>query len=132
VEHNSPPARATLGDVSADAAAAVPVADRLTEIRSKGAMLVREVAELVGTSPGTVSRWQHGRAQPREANLARVMTLEWLVGQLAELYPPRDAREWLLSPHELLGGERPYDRIEQGRTDDVLAVIEQLTTGAYV
>lgn len=111
---------------------AVPVATRLIDIRAKSGMRAREVAELVGTSPQTVSRWQNGRARPRETNLARVMTLEWLVTQLAEFYPPQDARQWLLSPHELLGGERPYDRIEHGRTDDVLALIEQLATGAYV
>lgn len=109
-----------------------PVSARLAEIRTKADMRVREVADLVGTSTSTVSRWQSGRSRPREANLARVMTLEWLVGQLAQLYAPRDARQWLLSPHPLLNGERPYDRIEQGRTDDVLALIEQLTTGAYV
>ena len=108
------------------------VSGRLADIRAKANMRVREVADLVGTSPSTVSRWQSGRSRPREANLARVITLEWLVTQLAQLYPPRDAREWLLASHPLLGGDRPYDRIEQGRTDDVLALIEQLTTGAYV
>jgi transcriptional regulator with XRE-family HTH domain len=108
------------------------VPERLSDIRSKSGMRVREVADLVGTSPGTVSRWQSGKSQPREANLARVMTLEWLVGELAQFYPPREARQWLLAAHPLLKGERPYDRIEQGKTDDVLALIEQLSSGAYV
>ncbi len=32
----------------------------------------------------------------------------------------------------LLGGERPADRIQQGKTDDVLALIAQLRDGAFV
>lgn len=32
----------------------------------------------------------------------------------------------------LLGGERPADRIQRGKTDDVLALIAQLRDGAFV
>ncbi|MGH3968988.1 MAG: antitoxin Xre/MbcA/ParS toxin-binding domain-containing protein [Mycobacterium sp.] len=39
---------------------------------------------------------------------------------------------WLFSPHRLLGGERPADRIAHGDADAVLALIDQLRDGAYM
>jgi hypothetical protein len=58
--------------------------------------------------------------------------LEFLLQELGEFYHPEEARLWLFSPHRLLGGERPADRIQQGRIDDVLALLDQLRDGAYV
>jgi uncharacterized protein (DUF2384 family) len=55
-----------------------------------------------------------------------------LVSELGDLYAPEEARLWLFSPHKLLGGDRPADRIQQGRIEDVLTVIAQLKDGAYV
>lgn len=109
-----------------------PVASRLCSIKAKSGMRGREVATLVGATPQTVSRWQQGRVEPQSSHLTRLLTLEWLVSQLAEFYDPAEARLWLLSPHALLGGSRPADRIKAGQTEDVLALIEQLKSGAYV
>ncbi len=109
-----------------------PVATRLRTIQAKSGMRGREVADLVGATPQTVSRWQQGRVEPQPSHLTRLLTLEWLVSQLSEFYEPAEARLWLLSPHALLGGDRPADRIQSGQTEDVLALIEQLKSGAYV
>jgi len=61
-----------------------------------------------------------------------LLRLEWLVTELADLYPPDEARLWLFSPHKLLQGERPADRIQQGKIEDVLTIVDQLKSGAYV
>jgi len=53
------------------------------------------------------------------------------MGQLSELYETAEARLWLFSPHRLLGGDRPADRIHAEKTDDVLALIAQLRDGAF-
>ncbi len=58
--------------------------------------------------------------------------IDRLMSELSELYSPDQARLWLFSPHRQLGGERPADRIQQGKVDDVLAVISQLRDGAFV
>jgi uncharacterized protein (DUF2384 family) len=60
-----------------------------------------------------------------------LLQLEWLVSELAELYPPQEAHLWLFSPHKLLSGERPVDLIERGETERVLQIIAQLKDGAY-
>jgi transcriptional regulator with XRE-family HTH domain len=108
------------------------VATRLDAIRDRGGIKSREVAQLLDTTPQTVSRWRTGKVEPQPDRLQRLLTLEWLVGELAEFYEPAEARLWLFSPHRLLGGERPADRIQQGKLDDVLALIAQLRDGAFV
>ena len=108
------------------------VAVRLDSIRDRGGIKSREVAQLLDTTPQTVSRWRTGKVEPQPDRLQRLLTLEWLLGELAEFYEPQEARLWLFAPHRLLGGERPADRIQQGKLDDVLAVIAQLRDGAFV
>jgi len=108
------------------------VAERLDAITERGGIRAREVAQLLDTTPQTVSRWRTGRSSPQPDGLHRLLTLEWLIDELAEFYEPEQARLWLFSPHRLLHGERPADRIQQGKVDDVLALIHQLRDGAYV
>lgn len=108
------------------------LAERLDTIRERGGVRAREVAQLLETTPQTVSRWQTGKAEPQPASLRRLLALEWLVEQLAAFYAPDEARLWLFAPHPLLMGDRPADRIQHDRVDDVLALIDQLRDGAYV
>jgi transcriptional regulator with XRE-family HTH domain len=108
------------------------IATRLDAIKRHAGIRSREVALLLDTTPQTVSRWQQGRGDPQPAKLQHLLTLEWLADQLAEFYPPDEAKLWLFSPHRLLGGDRPADRIEAGDTEAVLALIDQLRDGAYV
>ena len=108
------------------------VGNRLDRIKELAGIKSREVAQLLDTTPETVSRWQSGRAAPQPERLQRLLVLEWLIGELSVLYPPEEARLWLFAPHPLLDGQRPADRIQAGRLDDVLAIIEQLKTGASV
>lgn len=108
------------------------VAAKLESIKEKANIRGREVADLVGATPQTVSRWQQGRVDPQPSHLNRLLTLEWLASELAEFYDPGDARVWLFSRHRLLQGATPAERIQTGKIDEVLALIDQLKTGAYV
>lgn len=108
------------------------LASKLDSIKDKTGIRSREVADLVGTTPQTVSRWQQGRVDPQPSHLQRLLTLEWLASELADLYGPADARLWLYSRHRLLGGVRPADLIQQSRVDEVLALIDQMKSGAFV
>lgn len=108
------------------------VASRLDSIKTRAGIRSREIAELLGTTPQTVSRWQQGRVDPQPAKLHQLLALEWLATELAEFYEPDDARLWLYSPHKLLRGRRPAELIAEGDIDSVLALIDQLRDGAYV
>lgn len=108
------------------------VAARLDAIKAHAGVRSREIAELLGTTPQTISRWQQGHVDPQPAKLQQLLTLGWLADELAEFYPPDEARLWLFSPHRLLGGDTPAARIQQGKSQDVLALIDQLRDGAVV
>lgn len=108
------------------------VASRLDAIKDRGGIKGREIAQLLDTTPETVSRWNTGKTEPQPDRLQRLLALEWLLDQLSDLYEPEEARLWLFSPHRLLGGDRPADRIQAGKVDDVLALIAQLRDGAFI
>lgn len=108
------------------------VARRLESIRTRGGIKGRELALLLNTTPETVSRWQTGKAEPQRNRLEQLLTLEWLMDQLAEFYAPDEARLWLFARNRLLEGDTPAERIQAGQVEDVLALIEQLKTGAFV
>jgi transcriptional regulator with XRE-family HTH domain len=111
---------------------AAALVKKLDNIKNLGGINSRDVAELLDTTPETVSRWINGRVDPQRERLQRLLQLEFFLTELAEFYKPEEARLWLLSPNRLLDGATPADRIKEGRTEDVFALLEQLRSGAYV
>ena len=107
------------------------IAERLDGIQKVAEFTGREVAQLLGTTPETISRWRGGKCEPQPKLRDSLLQLEWLVSELAELYHPQEAHLWLFSPHKQLKGERPVDLIERGETEVVLQIIAQLKDGAY-
>lgn len=91
-----------------------------------------DVAQLLGTRPETVSRWNSGRNYPQGESLHRLLDLEYIVERLRDLYTPEEARLWVFARHEALGAQRPADLIQQGRIDEVLKAIDQLAEGVYL
>ena len=108
------------------------LARRLDSIKAHAGIKSRDIAELMGTTPETVSRWSRGKVDPQPDRLNRLLTLEWVMDQLAELYEPAEARLWLFAPHTLLEGKSPAHRLQQGEFDEVMAVIDQIKDGAFV
>ena len=108
------------------------VAKRLDSIKARGGISGREVAQLLNTTPETVSRWQQGRTTPQPKALDRLLWLDWLAEQLGSIYEPDEARLWLFSPHRDLHGSRPADLIAEGDIEPVLAIVDRLQSGAYV
>ena len=108
------------------------VAAKLDAVKEHAGVRSRDIAQLLNTTPQTVSRWQTGKVAPQPDHLHKLLALEWLASQLAEFYEPDEARLWLFAPHRQLGGARPADRIAEGRIDEVLAIIDRLRDGAYV
>lgn len=108
------------------------VGRRIERIEESGGITARHVAQLLATTPETVSRWRKGRATPGPDSLTRLLRLERLTDQLGRVYTPDEARLWLFSPHADVGGERPADLIRGDRMDEVLAILDQLRSVAYI
>jgi transcriptional regulator with XRE-family HTH domain len=108
------------------------VAIRLDSIQKKASISSSEVADLLGTTSQTISRWRRNKVQPEQERLRVLLDLEWLASKLSDFYEPDEARLWLFARHPLLDGDRPFDRIKAGQIDGVLALIDQLRSGAVV
>lgn len=107
------------------------IARRLDSLQQKGAMRSVDVANLLGARPETVSRWNQGRAFPRPEAQKQLLNLEYIVDQLSDFYEPQEARLWLFSRQKLLGGGIPAELIQQGRVDEVIALVDQMRDGVY-
>ena len=108
------------------------VAVKLELIKSRAAIRAAEVANMLGTTPETVSRWNQGRAYPRPSKESLLVDLEYVVERLSEFYSdPRTARAWLYSRHKFFGGLRPADLIQEGRTEEVLEAIQAMADPTY-
>ena len=100
---------------------------KLESLRDRGGIRSVDVANMLNTTPETVSRWNQGRAYPRARNERTLNDLEYIVERLSEFYTdPSTARAWLFSRHKFFDGDRPADLIQNGRTEDVLEAIRMM------
>lgn len=103
----------------------------LDHLRDDGGLQGKDIANIVAVSPATVSRWFSGKATPDLRTQTVIAELRYVVDRLSDFYTPEETRIWLHTPHQMLKGERAIDLINAGRTEEVLAVIESLDTGAF-
>lgn len=108
------------------------VARKLDSIRTKGDMKSIEVANLLGTRPETVSRWNQGKAYPHASTEKVLLELEYIVDQLSDFYEPNEARQWMFAPQKFLAGMSPAELIRSGRIDEVLRFVNQLRDTVYL
>jgi transcriptional regulator with XRE-family HTH domain len=108
------------------------VAKRLDALRIKGAMKNIEVANLLGTRPETVSRWNQGRAYPHANTEKTLLELEYVIDELADFYEPNEARQWIFAPQKLLAGASPAELIRTGRIDEVMRLVRQLRDAVHL
>jgi hypothetical protein len=108
------------------------IGKKLESIERKGAMRSVDVANLLGTRPETVSRWNLGKAFPRSDAERTLLDLEYLVDLLSEIYQPEEARSWFYSRQKLLGGEAPAELIRAGKIHELIAAVDRLCDGVQV
>lgn len=108
------------------------VARKLDSIKQRTSIPASSIAEIIGATPQTLSRWASGKNDPQREHLDRLLEFDYLTERLAEFFQPEEARLWLFAPHPHLNGERPADLLAKGRQKEVLAVIARLQDGAFV
>jgi transcriptional regulator with XRE-family HTH domain len=104
----------------------------LSDLRDRGGLKGVDLANIVGASPATVSRWIKGTASPPLHTQTIIADVRYVVDRLADFYTPEETRLWLHASHALLNHERAIDLISTGRTGDVLAVIERLDGSTHL
>ena len=105
-----------------------PAFVRLIErLRETGGVKTTDLANFVGVSQETVSRWQTGREAPRPK-------MQRFVSDLASrsITAPDEIRGWLYAWHPQLDGERAIELIHDDRPHDVLGVLDPMNAEVYV
>ena len=104
----------------------------IDELREEGGLKGTDIANIADVSTATVSRWSNGKASPHPRTQLVLSDLHYIVGRLRDYYKPDEIRMWLFARHPQLGGERAIDLINEGRSEEVLGVLERLDSGAYL
>lgn len=107
------------------------VARILDDLKDRGALQGKDIANIVAVSPATVSRWSRGRGTPELKTQTVIAELRYVVDRLRDFFTADETRIWLHARHPMLNGERAIDLINAARTEEVLAVIESLEAGAF-
>jgi transcriptional regulator with XRE-family HTH domain len=123
--------RAVLKFKMKDSKMGTAVAKILGRLKDEGGLQGRDIANIVSASPPTVSRWLKGTSSPDIKTQTRIAQLGYLVDRLSEYYTAEETRLWLHTPHPMLEGRRAIDLLNEGKMEDVLAVIESIDAGAY-
>jgi len=104
----------------------------LDELGRFGGLKGTDIANITSVSKATVSRWKSGDIKPQPRNELVLSDLYYVVGRLQEFYSPDEIRTWLYARHPQLNGERAIDVIHQGRTIEVLGILDRLDNDVYL
>lgn len=104
----------------------------LDELQDRGGLKGTDLANITDVSKATVSRWKSGSMKPHPRNELILSDLHYVVSRLNDYYEPEDIRTWLYARHPQLAGERAIDLIHQGRSVEVLTLLERLDAGAFL
>ena len=115
-----------------DQAQPKPVAQFIQRLQSIGGLKGTDIANFTGVSKATVSRWSSGRKAPHPKTQLIISDLSYVVMRLGEYYSREEVRVWLHAPHPQLDGERAVDLIHNGRTEEVIAILDRLDADAYL
>jgi uncharacterized protein (DUF2384 family) len=108
------------------------VARTIERIEATGGFKGTEIANITNVSKATVSRWRAGTIKPQPRNELILSDLDYIVDRLSEFYEADEIRQWLYAMHPQLEGQRAIDLIHQGRSLDVLKIIDRLDADVYL
>lgn len=108
------------------------VARYIEELRNVGGLKGTDIANIADVSKATVSRWSQGAASPHPRTQLILSDLHYIVGRLEEYYSAPEIRTWLYARHPQLNGARAIDLINQGRSEEVLSILDRLDAAVYL
>jgi transcriptional regulator with XRE-family HTH domain len=108
------------------------IARKIESIKQFAGISGNNIAQLVGATPQTLSRWTTGKNAPQPEHLSRLLELEYLAGELAEFFEQGDVKLWLMAPHPELGGKAPMELLRNNRFGEIRDVIERMRDSSYV
>ncbi len=108
------------------------VARFIKDLDDHGGLKGTDVANIADVSPATVSRWLAGTHSPHPHTQLVLSDLHYIVGRLEEYYSPSEIRLWLYARHPQLAGLRAIDLIVDGKSEEVISILDRLDADAYL
>lgn len=90
-----------------------------------------KLADWLGVSASSPSRWIAGKATPERELARRVIDLDFVAVRAATVWGPDAINGWLRGQNPFLGGASPLDAIAAGRTADVVAALTGEASEVY-
>jgi uncharacterized protein (DUF2384 family) len=109
-----------------------PVAQFIERLQQVGGLKGTDLANFAGVSKATVSRWASGQKSPHPKTQLIMSDLAYVAMRLNAYYSEEEVRAWLYARHPQLEGQRAIDLIHDGRSEDVIAILDRLEADSYV
>lgn len=104
----------------------------IKDLNEHGNLKGTDIANIASVSPATVSRWSAGTHVPHAKTQLVLSDLTYIVGRLEDYYSSSEIRIWLYARHPQLAGLRAIDLIVEGRSEEVIGILDRLDADAYV
>jgi uncharacterized protein (DUF2384 family) len=91
-----------------------------------------ELSRILPVSERTARRWLHGESIPRLRDRERALEGIVVLEELARVFTPQGAVDWLFAPNRGLDFSKPADLLMEGDYLPVLGAIEALGEGVFV
>jgi hypothetical protein len=101
-------------------------------LHNQGGLKGTDIANFADVSSATVHRWKAGSHLPHPSTQLLLAELHYVVSRLGEYCTPQEVRLWLYAPHPQLDGQRAIDFIVNGRTAEVIAILDRLDAEVYL
>lgn len=96
------------------------------EVTSTG-LTQADLGRVVGASLRTVQNWASGASTPSGVKMKRLLDVQYLIGELREVYTDEGIQIWLNARNRNLAGERPIDLLLGGQAESVLREAQRLS-----
>jgi transcriptional regulator with XRE-family HTH domain len=106
--------------------------DELDALRSVLGITQVQLAQILGTTPRTVSRWRSTSAahvEPRPSAAVRLRDMDHLRWLMETNLGAEQSREWLRRPNWALRGRAPIDLLLDRDIDTVLGLVLTIAEG---
>lgn len=104
----------------------------IEELKEQGGLKGTDIANIADVSSATVSRWIDGSHYPHPKTQLVLSDMHYIVGRLKEYYTANEIRIWLYAMHPQLEGRRAIDLITQGKSEEVIAILDRLDSESYL
>lgn len=107
----------------------MPVVAVLDDLLEGDLLDSNDVAQVLGTTPRSVSRWAREKSAPRRGSEDRLLELKAVIDLLRKTLRDEPARVWLRSPNSELDWRKPLEVVAEGEYRRVVGAILAMAEG---